>query len=142
MHFVPAASRLEPFFKDSDMRTFLAITLLSIAAAAAAQEQGYADYDQGTRADQVKAPVNVGHQVGSAINKSRRTMNDKLGALGDATLDGSQRTTMNGRDVFNVGGLVVNSEAPIQANNIIIISRPGGGGGIEGPQERQLPRRR
>jgi hypothetical protein len=68
-------------------------------------------------------------------------MNGKLGALGDATLDDSQHTVMNGRDVFNVGGLVVNSEAPVQANNIIIISRPGGASGLEGPQQRQLPRR-
>jgi hypothetical protein len=122
------------------MRSLFLLTLLA-AAPVFAQSQGYADYDQGTRSDQVKAPTNVGHEVGSAINKARRTMNGKLGALGDAQLDGSQHTVMNGRDVFNVGGLVVNSEAPVQANNIIIISRPGGASGLDGEPQRQLPRR-
>lgn len=123
------------------MRSIVFTVLLTAAAAALAQSQGYADYDQGTRSEQVKAPTNVGHEVGSAINKARRTMNGKLGALGDATVDGSQHTVMNGRDVFNVGGLVVNSEAPVQANNIIIISRPGGASGLEGAPQRQTPRR-
>lgn len=122
------------------MRTITSLALLCFALPALA-ESGYADYDQGTRSNQVKAPTNVGHEVGSAINKARRTMNGKLGALGDAALDDSQHTVMNGRDVFNVGGLVVNSEAPVQANNIIIISRPGGASGLEGSPQRQLPRR-
>lgn len=124
------------------MHKIVFTALLALANAVCAQEQGYADYDRGARSDEVKAPTNIGHAVGSAINKSRRTLNEQLGPLGNATLDGSQQTRMNGRDVFNVGGLVVNSEAPIQANNIIIISRPGGAGGLEGQQERQLPRRR
>ncbi len=123
------------------MRKFVIHLALSCPLWVFAQESGYRDYDQGS-SEKVKMPVNVGHQVGSAINKARRTMNESLGALGNANLDGSQQTVMNGRDVFNVGGLVVNSDAPINAGNIIIVSRPNGAGGLEGPSERQLPRRR
>jgi hypothetical protein len=123
------------------MKNYFWLSLAFLPAFVAAQESGYRDYDMG-RSDQVKIPVNVGHQVGSALNKARRTMNENLNALGNAQLDGAQSTTMNGRDVFNVGGLVVNSDAPINAGNIIIVSRPGGAGGLEGPPEREQPRRR
>jgi hypothetical protein len=123
------------------MRHFFFSSLLIALLPLAALAQTYSDYDQGMRSDGVKAPTNVGHEVGSAINKARRTMNGKLDALGNADLDGSQHTVMNGRDVFNVGGLVVNSDAPVQANNIIIVTRPGGGSGTEGQSQRQLPRR-
>jgi hypothetical protein len=120
--------------------TLAAIVLTSNVCA---QEVGYADYDQGARSDQVKAPFNTGHAVGSAINKARRNLNDQLGKLGDAQLDGSQSTFMNGRDVVNVGGLVVNSDQPVNVGgNIIIISRPGGASGLDGQAERPQPRRR
>jgi hypothetical protein len=123
------------------MRTIVFFIALGAALPSFAQSSTYADYDQGTRSDQIKAPTNVGHEVNSAINKARRTMNDKLDALGNSTLDSSQHTVMDGKDVFNVGGLVVNSQAPVQANNIIIVSRPGGAGGLEGPSQRPTPRR-
>jgi hypothetical protein len=120
----------------------LAATLVSglVSTPASAQEEGYRDYDAAMRNPQIKAPVNVGHKVDTAISRSKRNTQGMPGALGDADLSGDQRTRINGRDVVNVGGLVVNSAAPISANNIIIISRPGGGG-IEGPMQRPMPRR-
>jgi hypothetical protein len=122
------------------MKTILVLSLTLLCSAAYAQEEGYKDYDQGMRVEKTKMPVNVGHQVGSALSKAKRQMNGQLAGLNSDSF-GSQSTQVNGRDVFNVGGLVV-GDTPIQANNIIIVSRPGGANGMEGPLERQIPHRR
>lgn len=85
----------------------------------------YAEYDREMQTRKVRIPVNVGFKVNQPINRARRQVNANLEAA-RTDANGETSTLNTGRDIVNVGGLVIPANSALRAQNIVIVSRPGG----------------
>lgn len=126
------------------MKPILLLALVCVAQAVVAQEsEGYDEYAAGMETRRTKIKTNVHHKINQPINKAKRLMNGAL-LQADARLASSTspRTAQVGGDVLNYGGLQVSGNTPLKANNIVVVSRPGGMNGLEGAHTRPVPVRR
>jgi hypothetical protein len=110
--------------------------LLSVIAAHAQESEGYDEYAAGMESKRTKLPTNVHHKINQPISKAKRQLTQQLDAaharMQEVESKEVNTTYSTSDDILNYGGLTVKGNTPIKANNIVIVSRPGGMNGLEG----------